>query len=100
MDVQWLALDPYSTYSTYSKDAGDCEGLGLVPAAPSLPAAPPARHRSLIASTCRVDMLRLGTPGATRPRHLPGIGALPSPHQGRDSSQEKKCRGCRLSRQL
>ena len=24
-----------------------------------------------------------------RPRHLPGIGALPSPRQGRDSSQEK-----------
>ena len=35
-------------------------------------------------------MLRLGTPGATRPRHLPGIEAssLPSPRQGRDSSTE------------
>ena len=44
----------YSTYSTYSKGSGDCEGS---------------------AAWC--------LPGiASRPRHLPGIGALPSPRQG------------------
>ena len=36
--------------------------------------------------------------GASRPRHLPGIGALPSPRSG--FFPGKKCRGCRLSRQL
>ena len=41
----------------------------------------PARHRSLIASTCRVDMLRLGTLGATRPaRHR--SPAEPAPRSG------------------
>ena len=36
---------------------------------------------------------------ASRPRHLPGIEALPSPRQG-EFFPAKKCRGCRLSDNL
>ena len=71
------------------------------------PAAPPARHRSprqgrdssqeknssppVGGGLQHAFFSRPQLPGIeARPRHLPGIEALPSPRQGRDSSQEKK----------
>ena len=87
---------PYSTYSTYSKDPGEsgcsvaCRGFGgLVPAWHSLPAAPPARHRSHTPARRVIRIIRIiRSYGHTAAwhcatcRHLPGIGALPSPRQG------------------
>ena len=65
----------YSTYSTYSKDPGEsgCSVACLV------------RYSTYSTYSKEPGDCEVG---ASRPR-LPGIGALPSPRQGRDSSQEK-----------